>query len=635
MELELQAMTEREEAVVALQERALQIHPPPPPPSLWPLPMHAWQCSTQASMELELHAMTEREEAVVALQERTEEKRAGLEEELAQVQEEMQRVTRRKADMEADMRKRVAEAVQGEVRFESIQMAAAGAHRGEARGARGGAGAGAGGNAARGTAQGRHGGGHEEARDRVGAGGGAAACGTVQGRDGAGYEEARDKSGRDGGGYAEARDSGGEWEGVVPVGRGGLWGGGLRAVRRGGDEERCVLSQVKWVGEGVGGAAQLCSGPPLPLPPSSLPLLSGIGHRNSAGAREGAGRRSGAEIFCPLPLPFRSPPSPPPPPRLPPSSLPMLSGIGQGSSAGTGEEAGRAVLHSSAQAREKGLEERRRAAVAEERKLKARVLELKTEVARAGTHSSTSFKAVAQVAALRFQKERLLREKENLEKKLKEATGEGAGGAVAVAAVAAEASNESIQKLEQELAHTQEMLEAERSAAAEAVTQREAMRGEVEELRREVEALSARSKEEANGQQAEEQDPIASASEEELREQLQSALEQWDKTKNFSRLLQGQVFEQKKRIRELEGELKRSDAGPLKERLEKVEEEARALGQYVEQLERERAQVRRGEGGLGGAGVGEGKRGGARGEGRRGDRKRGRGKWEEGRWKRE
>ncbi|CAI5516527.1 unnamed protein product [Closterium sp. Naga37s-1] len=312
-----------------------------------------------ASMELELQAMTEREEALVALQERTEEKRAGLEEELAQVQEEMQRVTRRKADMEADMRRRVAEA-------ESAMAAA--------------------------------------------------------------------------------------------------------------------------------------------------------------------------------------------------------------------------------QAREKGLEERRRAAVVEERKLKARVLELKTEVARAGTHSTSSFKAVAQVAALRFQKERLLREKENLEKKLKEATGQGAGGAVAVAAVAAEASNETIQKLEQELAHTQEMLEAERSAAAEAATQREAMRGEVEELRREVEALSARSKEEADGQQAEEQDPIASASEEELREQLQSALEQWEKTKNFSRLLQGQVFEQKKRIRELEGELKRSDAGPLKERLEKVEEEARALGQYVEQLERERAQ---------------------------------------------
>ncbi|CAI5953596.1 unnamed protein product [Closterium sp. NIES-65] len=243
-----------------------------------------------------------------------------------------------------------------------------------------------------------------------------------------------------------------------------------------------------------------------------------------------------------------------------------------------------------AQAREKGLEERRRAAMVEERRLKARVLELKTEVARAGTHSTSSFKAVAQVAALRFQKERLLREKENLEKKLKEATGGAAGAAAAVAAVAGEASNETVQKLEQELAHMQEMLEAERSAAAEAAAQREAMRGEVEELRREVEALSARSKEEADGQQAEEQDPIASASEEELREQLQSALEQWEKTKNFSRLLQGQVFEQKKRIRELEGELKRSDAGPLKERLEKVEEEARALGQYVEQLERERAQ---------------------------------------------
>ncbi|CAI5961185.1 unnamed protein product [Closterium sp. NIES-64] len=243
-----------------------------------------------------------------------------------------------------------------------------------------------------------------------------------------------------------------------------------------------------------------------------------------------------------------------------------------------------------AQAREKGLEERRRAAMVEERRLKARVLELKTEVARAGTHSTSSFKAVAQVAALRFQKERLLREKENLEKKLKEATGGAAGAAAAVAAVAGEASNETVQKLEQELAHMQEMLEAERSAAAEAAAQREAMRGEVEELRREVEALSARSKEEVDGQQAEEQDPIASASEEELREQLQSALDQWEKTKNFSRLLQGQVFEQKKRIRELEGELKRSDAGPLKERLEKVEEEARALGQYVEQLERERAQ---------------------------------------------
>ncbi|GJP41341.1 hypothetical protein CLOM_g1001 [Closterium sp. NIES-68] len=250
-----------------------------------------------------------------------------------------------------------------------------------------------------------------------------------------------------------------------------------------------------------------------------------------------------------------------------------------------------------AQAREKGLGERCRAAVAEARKLKAEALELKTEVARAGSSSKSSFKGLAQVAALRFQKERLLREKESLEKKLQEATGEGAGVTVA-AAVAGEGSNETVQKLEQELAHTQELLEAERSAAAEAAAAaaalREAMSREVEELRREMEAMSVRSREEgtarADGQEEEELEAIASASSEELREQLWDALEQLDKAKNFASIMRGQVIEQKKRMRDLEEELKRSETGPLKERLEEVEEEARALGHYVEQLEEERAQ---------------------------------------------